>query len=160
VKRSTNRNKATGRPPSRDELPKQDPIAPKPATDQPVFGVPVPNYNTQRPRVQNKETWWRWDFARRWRKVIFPRNWRLLLRQRHGKKQLDAIWEALSRMNTNINVIRSVWRRRAKKDVKIRDLTPVADVKGGGGVKSESKPTTGGTTSTGGGGAPGTRGSR
>jgi hypothetical protein len=78
-------------------------------------------------------------------------------RQRHDKTQLDAIWDALSRINTNINVIRSVWRRGAQKDVKIRDLTPLADVKGGGGVKSESKPTTGGT---GGGGATGTRGSR
>jgi hypothetical protein len=73
------------------------------------------------------------------------------------KTQLDAIWEALSRMSKNINVIRSVWRRRAKKDVKIRDLPPLADVKGGGGVKSESKPTTGGTD---GGGATGTTGSR
>jgi len=84
-------------------------------------------------------------------------------RQRHDKTQLDAIWEALSRMNTRINVIRSVWRRGAQKDVKIRDLTPLADVKGGGGVKSESKPTTGGTRSTGGtggDGATGTRGSR
>jgi hypothetical protein len=36
--------------------------------DQPVFGVPVPNYNTQRPRVQDKKTWWNWDFVRRWRK--------------------------------------------------------------------------------------------
>jgi hypothetical protein len=78
-------------------------------------------------------------------------------RQRHDKTQLDAIWDALSRINTNISVIRSVWRRGAQKDVKIRDLTPLADVKGGGGVKSESKPTTGGT---GGGGATGTRGSR
>jgi hypothetical protein len=39
------------------------------AADQPVFGVPVPNYNTERPRVQNKKTWWRWDVVRRWRKV-------------------------------------------------------------------------------------------
>jgi hypothetical protein len=39
------------------------------AADQPNFGVPVPNYNKQRPRVQNKKTWWRWDFLRRWRKV-------------------------------------------------------------------------------------------
>jgi hypothetical protein len=37
------------------------------AADQPVLGVPVPNYNAQRPRVQ--KTWWRWDFVRRWRKV-------------------------------------------------------------------------------------------
>jgi hypothetical protein len=84
----------------------------------------------------------------------------MLQRQRHDKTQLDAIWEALSRVNTNINVIRSVWRRRAKKDVKIRDLPPLADVKGGGGVKSESKPTTGDTGDTGGGGATGTTGSR
>jgi len=158
VKGSTDRNKGNRAPaPSGDELPKQDPIPPKPAADQPVFGVPVPNYSTQWPRVQYKKTWWRWDFVRPWRKVISPRNWRLLQRQRHGKKQLDAIWDVLSRMNTNINVIRSVWRRRAKKDIKIRDLTPLADVKAGGGVKSESKPTTGGT---GGGGATGTRASR
>jgi hypothetical protein len=42
---------------------------PNPAADQPGFGVPMPNYNTQRPRVQDKKTWWRWDFVRRWRKV-------------------------------------------------------------------------------------------
>jgi len=39
------------------------------AADQPAFDVPVPDYNTRRPRVQNKKTWWRWDFVRRWRKV-------------------------------------------------------------------------------------------
>jgi hypothetical protein len=47
---------------------------------------------------------------------------------------------------SNTNVLRSVWRR-LKKDIKeaiIRDLQPVKDVKGGGGVKGESKPTTGG----------------
>jgi hypothetical protein len=49
----------------------------------------------------------------------------------------------------NINVIRSVWRR-AKKPIKIRDLQPVKDVKGGGGVKSESKSNTGGTGTEGG----------
>jgi hypothetical protein len=43
---------------------------PSRAADQPVFDVPVPNYNAQRPRVQNNKTWWRWDFVRRWRKVI------------------------------------------------------------------------------------------
>jgi hypothetical protein len=68
------------------------------AADQPVYGVPVPNYNTQRPRVQDKKSWWRWDFVQRWRKV-----------------------------------------------------------KGGGGVKSESKPTTGGA---GGRGVTDTRASR
>jgi hypothetical protein len=44
----------------------------------------------------------------------------------------------------NINVVRSVWRR-LKKDIKeaiIRDLQPVKDVKGGGGVKGAAKPTT------------------
>ena len=46
----------------------------------------------------------------------------------------------------NINAVRSAWRR-VKRDIKeaiIRDLKPVKDVKGGGGVKGESKPTTGG----------------
>jgi hypothetical protein len=51
----------------------------------------------------------------------------------------------------NINMVRSAWRR-VKKDIKdaiIRDLKPVKDVKGGRGVKSESKPTTReGTTGT------------
>jgi len=49
----------------------------------------------------------------------------------------------------NINVIRSVWRR-AKKPIKVLDLKPVKDVKGGGGITGESKPTTGGTGTTGG----------
>jgi hypothetical protein len=49
----------------------------------------------------------------------------------------------------NINVIRSVWRRVKKGSIEVRDLKPVTDVKGGGGVKSESKPTTGSTGSTG-----------
>ena len=56
----------------------------------------------------------------------------------------------------NINVVRSVWHR-VKRDIKdaiIRDLKPVKDVKGGGGVTGESKPTTGE------GGTTGTRGSR
>ena len=50
----------------------------------------------------------------------------------------------------NINVVRSAWRR-LKKDIKdaiIRDLKPVKEVKGGGGV--EGKSTTGGTGTTGG----------
>ena len=42
----------------------------------------------------------------------------------------------------NINVIRSVWRRM-KKDIKVRDLQPEKDVKGGGGVTGNSKPSTG-----------------
>jgi hypothetical protein len=47
----------------------------------------------------------------------------------------------------NVNVVRSVWRR-LKKEIKeaiIRDLQPAKDVKGGGGVKGESKPITGDT---------------
>jgi hypothetical protein len=53
-------------------------------------------------------------------------------------------------MNTqdpNINVVRSVWRRLKKgvKEAIIRDLQPTKDVKGGGGVKHESRPTTGDT---------------
>jgi hypothetical protein len=50
-------------------------------------------------------------------------------------------------MNTkilNIEVIRSLWRR-VKKDIEVRDLKPVKDVKGGGGLTGESKPITGGT---------------
>jgi len=42
-----------------------------------------------------------------------------------------------------VNVVRSVWRR-LKNDLKeaiIRDLQPRKDVKGGGGVKDESKST-------------------
>jgi hypothetical protein len=57
----------------------------------------------------------------------------------------------MKRQDPNINVVQSVWRR-LKKDIKdaiIRDLKPVKDVKGGGGVKGESKPTTGGTGTTG-----------
>jgi len=46
----------------------------------------------------------------------------------------------------NINLIRSVWRR-VKKPIKVPDLRPVKDVKGGGGVTGKSKPTTGGTGS-------------
>lgn len=48
---------------------------------------------------------------------------------------------------SNISMFRSVWRR-LKKDIKeaiIRDLQPRKDVRGGGGVKSESKSTTGDT---------------
>jgi hypothetical protein len=48
----------------------------------------------------------------------------------------------------NINVIRSVWRRM-KKDLKVRDLQPEKDVKGGGGVTGKSKPITGSPGSTG-----------
>jgi hypothetical protein len=51
----------------------------------------------------------------------------------------------------SIDVVRSAWRR-VKKDIKdaiIRDLKPVKDVKGGGGVEGKSKSTNGGTGTTG-----------
>ena len=51
--------------------------------------------------------------------------------------------------DSNINVIESVWRRVKKGHIKVRDLQPVKDVKGGGGVAGKSKPSTGGTGSTG-----------
>jgi len=46
----------------------------------------------------------------------------------------------------NINMVRSAWRRVKEhiKDAVIRDLKPVKDVKGGGGVTGESKHATGG----------------
>jgi hypothetical protein len=123
-----NRDKATGRPPSGDQSPKQDPTPPKSAPDVHAFNLPVPNYNLQRRR---------WDFVLPWRKAI--------------QCDLGSILRIL-RMNTqipNINVVRSVWRRVKKGRIEVRDLKPVTDVKGGGGVKSESKSTTGDTGTTG-----------
>ena len=51
----------------------------------------------------------------------------------------------------NIDVVRSAWRR-VKKDIKdaiIRDLKPLKDVKGGGGIQGRSRFTKGGTGNTG-----------
>jgi hypothetical protein len=42
-----------------------------------------------------------------------------------------------------MSVVRSVWRRMKKGHIKVRDLQPEKDVKGGG-VTDESKPITGG----------------
>jgi hypothetical protein len=53
----------------------------------------------------------------------------------------------MNREMPNINVVRSVWRR-VKKTIKVRDLTPVKDAKGGSGFTGESKPITGGTHTT------------
>ena len=53
----------------------------------------------------------------------------------------------------NINVVRSVWRR-LKKDIKVRDLQPMKDVKGGAGGAGTSKPAIGDT------GTAGKKGSR
>jgi len=47
----------------------------------------------------------------------------------------------------NIYVIQSVWRRLKKGHIKLRDLQPGKDVKGGGGIKDKFKPDTGGTGS-------------
>ena len=58
---------------------------------------------------------------------------------------------SMKRQIPNIDVVRSAWRR-VKKDIKdaiIRDLKPVKDVKGGGGVEGKSKSTTGGPGTTG-----------
>jgi hypothetical protein len=49
----------------------------------------------------------------------------------------------------NMNVVRSVWRRMKKGHIKVRDLQPQKDVKGGGVVTGNSKPITGGTGSAG-----------
>jgi hypothetical protein len=104
----------------RDESPKQDPIPPESAADQHVFGVPVSSYNAQ--WLRHKKTWSRWDFARRWREVLFPEKWRFSRKGRGVvKTHSNAIW----------------------------DLKPVTDVKGGGGIKGKSKPTTGGSDTTG-----------
>jgi len=46
----------------------------------------------------------------------------------------------------NIHVVHSVWRRLKK--AKIRDLHPIRDVKGGGGVTGASKPGIGDTGTT------------
>jgi hypothetical protein len=51
----------------------------------------------------------------------------------------------VNKREPNVNVVRSVWRR-LKNEIKeaiIRDLQPRKDIKGGSGVKDESKPTTG-----------------
>jgi hypothetical protein len=40
----------------------------------------------------------------------------------------------------NMSVVRSVWRRTKKGHIKVRDLQPEKDVKGGGGVTGNSKP--------------------
>jgi hypothetical protein len=53
----------------------------------------------------------------------------------------------VERKPQNINLIKSVWRR-IKKEIKVRDLRPVKDVKGGSGVTGESKPITRGTHTT------------
>ena len=41
--------------------------------------------------------------------------------------------------DANINVIRTVWRKTKKGCIKVRDLQPEKEVKGGGGVASTMK---------------------
>ena len=49
----------------------------------------------------------------------------------------------------NVIVIQSTWRRVKKERIKVGDLQPVKDVKGGGGVTGESKRITGRIATTG-----------
>jgi hypothetical protein len=65
---------------------------------------------------------------------------------RQVKKDIEVIrslWRPV--VKKDIEVIRFAWRSRVKKDIKVRDLQLVKDVKGGGGVTSQSKSITGGT---------------
>ena len=41
--------------------------------------------------------------------------------------------------DANINVVRTVWRRTKKGNIKLRDLQPEKEVKGGGGVAGTMK---------------------
>jgi hypothetical protein len=59
---------------------------------------------------------------------------------------IRSVWRPI--VKKDIEVIRSAWRSRVKKDIKVRDLQPVKDVKGSGGVTGQSKPITGGTGTT------------
>jgi hypothetical protein len=55
-------------------------------------------------------------------------------------------------MNTkmpNVIIIQSTWHRVKKGRIKVRDLQPVKDVKGGSGITGESKPLTGRIDTTG-----------
>jgi len=61
---------------------------------------------------------------------------------------IEVIRSLLRRVKKDIEVIRSAWRSRVKKDIKVRDLQPLKDVKGSGGVTGKSKPITGGTGTT------------
>jgi hypothetical protein len=61
---------------------------------------------------------------------------------------IEVIRSLWRRVKKDIEVIRSAWRPRVKKDLKVRDLKPVKDVKGGGGVTGQSKSITGGNGTT------------
>jgi hypothetical protein len=55
----------------------------------------------------------------------------------------------MSTQRPNVIVIQSTWRRVKKERIKVGDLQPIKDVKGGGGITCESKPITGRTDTTG-----------
>jgi hypothetical protein len=63
------------------------------------------------------------------------------------------VWEAGGRFEheqrPNVIVVQSTWRQIKKGRIKVGDLRPVKDVKGGGGVTGTSKPITGRTDTTG-----------
>jgi len=65
----------------------------------------------------------------------------------HPKAIAATKWLAMEteHKDINIKVMQSVWRRMKKGHVKVRDLQPVKDVKGGGGVAGNSRSSTGGT---------------
>jgi hypothetical protein len=69
----------------------------------------------------------------------------------HPKANAAAKYPVVEAQNKdlNINVIRSAWRRMRKGHIKVGDLQPQKDVKGGGGVTGNSKSITGGKGSTG-----------
>ena len=71
----------------------------------------------------------------------------------YSKANVATKYLAMEDKVPNINVMRSVWRRIKKgkiRDLEIRDLEPIKDVKGGrGSVTDKSKSITGGTGTTG-----------
>ncbi len=68
----------------------------------------------------------------------------------HPKANVPEIIGTMEAQNKdyNMSVVRSVWRRMKKGHIRVRDLQPEKDVKGGGGVTGNSKPITAGAGST------------
>jgi len=58
---------------------------------------------------------------------------------------IRSVWR---RVKKDIEVIRSTWRPLVKKGIKVRDLKPIKDVKGGSGLTGQSKHITGGIGTT------------
>ena len=62
---------------------------------------------------------------------------------------IEVIRSFWRRVKKDIEVIRFGWRPRVKKDIKVRDLKPIKDVKGGGGLSGNPNPSGGtGTADT------------